>query len=508
MNHLLSWIIFLPMVGSIALLLTPSAQDKTIRIIGLATTLVTFALSLVMFCGFDLNAVGYQFVEKCSWIPTYGIQYHIGVDGMSMLLMVLTTLLTVISLVSSRDSVKERLKEFILSILLLETAMLGTFASLDVFFFYIFWELMLIPMFILIGVFGGARRIYATLKFFLYTAFGSLLMLAGFIALYTLHYQQTGVHSTALADLLNVNAPLNLQLLLFMSFFLAFAIKVPLFPFHTWLPDAHVEAPTAGSVILAGVLLKMGGYGLIRFAIPLFPIAAEVFAPSICILAVIGIIYGALMCFRQEDIKKLIAYSSVSHMGFVVLGIFSFQSIGVSGAVFQMIAHGLTTGALFLMIGMIYDRKHTRQMKDYGGIAKTMPRYTVLFFIVTMGAVGLPGLCGFVGEFMILMGSFQSPVLHNSYLYTAFAVVGVVLGAGYMLMMFERVFLGKDPHNNTMKDLTTREGVYMLALIVGIVWFGIQPNFVLKYLNPKIIVSSYENQFQPAKVAAPQGESK
>jgi len=489
MNHLLSWIIFLPMVGALAILLTPSNPKITQRI-GTVTTLITFLVSLVMLCKFEVGASAFQFVEKYSWIKSYGIEYYIGVDGLSMLMMILTTLLTMISLISSKDSVKERKKEFVLSILLLETAMLGTFAALDVFFFYIFWELMLLPMFLLIGVFGGPRRIYATLKFFLYTAFGSLLMLAGFIALYVYHQQQTGMLSTSLFDLMKVNLPLNVQLLIFLGFFLAFAIKIPLFPFHTWLPDAHVEAPTAGSVLLAGVLLKMGGYGLLRFAIPLFPVAAQVFAPSVSILAVVGIVYGALMCFKQEDIKKLIAYSSVSHMGFVVLGIFSLQQAATAGAIFQMIAHGLTTGALFLLIGMIYDRKHTRLMKDYGGIAKSMPRYTILFFIVTMGSVGLPGLCGFVGEFLILTGSFQSTAFLSPYIYTGFAVLGVVLGAGYMLMMYERVFLGQDPHNDNMKDVSIREGAYMFVLVVLIFWFGIQPNYVLKYIQPTKVASS------------------
>lgn len=494
MSHLLSWIIFLPMIGALVVLAAPSSKSCVIQKIGVGTTLITFLASLKMLILFQSGAANYQFVEKHTWIPAYGIQYHLGVDGLSMLLMVLTTLLTVISLISSNPSIKDRKKEFVLSILLLETAMLGTFASLDVFFFYMFWEVMLIPMFLLIGVFGGPRRIYATLKFFLYTAFGSLLMLVGFITLYVLHYQQTGHLSTSLHDLLNVSVPLRLQMFLFLSFFVAFAIKIPLFPFHTWLPDAHVEAPTAGSVLLAGVMLKMGGYGLLRFAIPLFPTAAQIFSSSICILAVVGIIYGALMCFRQEDIKKLIAYSSVSHMGFVVLGIFSFQPAAVSGAIFQMIAHGLTTGALFLLIGMIYDRKHTRMMKDYGGIAKSMPKYAILFFIVAMGSVGLPGLCGFVGEFLILSGSFQSTAFTNAYLYTAFAVLGVVLGAGYMLLLFERVFLAKDTHNDGMKDVSLTEGAYIFVLVAFIFWFGIQPNFILKRLNPGPIGSTIEVQ--------------
>lgn len=483
MNHLLSWIIFLPMVGGVATLLIPSSKNSMIQKTGCVTTFVTFILSLFLFRGFQIGFKGYQFVEDISWIPTYGIRYNIGVDGLSTLLIVLTTLLTWIALFSSSKSIQERKKEFVLSILLLETAMLGTFASLDIFFFYIFWELMLIPMFLLIGVFGGPRRIYATLKFFLYTAFGSLLMLVGIISLYVLHYKESNVHTTSLADLLNTSLALKTQIWLFLSFFIAFAIKIPLFPFHTWLPDAHVEAPTAGSVILAGVLLKMGAYGILRFANPLFPQAAEVLAPVICGLAVVGIIYGALMCFKQEDIKKLIAYSSVSHMGFVVLGIYSFQQAAVTGAIFQMIAHGLTTGALFLMIGMIYDRKHTRMMKDYGGIAKTMPRYTMLFFIVTMGSIGLPGLCGFVGEFMILSGTFQSLVIGKAFLFVGIAVLGVVLGAGYMLKLFENVFLGQDPHKDNLGDLTIREGVYMSVLIVMIFWFGIQPQFLIRTLD-------------------------
>ena len=491
MNHLLSWIIFLPLIGALPVLLIPSSKESILQKTGCTTTFVTLIASIVLFFKFSPNTTGYQFVENYSWIPSYGIRYFIGVDGLSMILMLLTTLLTWLALFSSAKSIHDRKKEFILAILLLESSMLGTFASLDVFFFYVFWEIMLIPMFLLIGVFGGPRRIYAAMKFFLYTAFGSLLMLVGFIALYYFHYQQTGVLTTSIDQLLQTRLATTTQLWLFLSFFIAFAIKIPLFPFHTWLPDAHVEAPTAGSVILAGVMLKMGGYGLLRYAIPFFPLAAHIFAPYISILAVIGIVYGALMCFRQEDIKKLIAYSSVSHMGFVVLGIFSFQQAAVTGAIFQMVAHGLTTGGLFLMIGMIYDRKHTRLMKDYGGIAKAMPRYTMLFFIVTMGSIGLPGLCGFIGEFMILTGTFQSMWLSYAYVYVAVAVLGVVLGAGYMLKLFENVFLGEDTHHDSLGDLTIREGIYMFILVALIFWFGIQPQFVLKQLD-SISTASFE----------------
>jgi NADH-quinone oxidoreductase subunit M len=412
-----------------------------------------------------------------------GIQYHVGVDGIALLLVLLSTALMPIVILSSFSSVTHQVSRYMGFMLLLQTGMIGTLVALDTFLFYIFWELMLIPMYFLIGIWGGKRRLYATVKFFIYTMAGSLLMLVALLALYAMHHAQFGVWSASIIDLYKVTIPWSIEKWMFGAFALAFAIKVPMFPFHTWLPDAHVQAPTGGSVILAGVLLKMGTFGFIRYAMPLFPNATEAFGPTIVALAVIGVIYGALVAMVQQDIKKLVAYSSVSHMGIVVLGIFAMNSMGLTGAVYQMLSHGVTTGALFLLVGIIYERRHTREISEYGGLAKQVPLYAFTFLVVTFSSVGLPGLNGFVGEILVLMGSFE----HNK-IATVFAATGLILGAVYMLWMVQRVMFGEldNPANQDLEDMTTREIVYMAPLLALIVIMGVYPQPFLEKMAPSV----------------------
>lgn len=478
----LSLITFLPIMGSAALLFFPKENKQAIRWFSLLLTLVVFGLSTRIFTGFETNAL-MQFERMVPWIPSLGITYHIGIDGLSLFLYLLVTFLMPITILSSFKAIEDRVKEYHIFMLLLETAMLGTFTALDLFLFYVFWELMLIPMYFLIGVWGGKRRIYATIKFFLYTMVGSLLMLVAILVLAYTYKQQTGVLTFDLAVLRSVYLPGKVQLLMFMAFALSFAIKVPMFPFHTWLPDAHVEAPTAGSVILAGVLLKMGTYGFVRFAMPLFPEVAVRAIPVIAVLALIGIIYGALVAMVQKDVKKLVAYSSVSHLGFVMLGLFVLNVQAIEGAIYQMLNHGLSTGALFLLVGVIYERRHTRLIADYGGIAKVMPVYAFVFMIVTLSSIGLPPLNGFVGEFLILLGAFKFKAV-----YGVLAGTGVVLGAIYMLWMYQRVFLGPIKHeiNTTLKDLTPREIIVFIPLIVMIVVMGVYPKPFLSRMEPAV----------------------
>src|SRR5881296_1338657 len=433
MIPLVTLVTFLPGAAGLALLLVPRRADGVLRPVSLIVAVVTFLLSLPLYFGFDAEIVGYQFEEHWRWMPTLGASYHVGVDGISLLLVLLTTFLMPLALASAWGAIEDRVKEFVATMLILETGMVGVFVSLDLFLFYVFWEAMLIPMYFVIGVWGGPNRIYAAVKFVLYTMVGSMLMLVGILALYYQYGAATGRYTFDLPLLTQyVMAPGRAQSLMFLGFALAFAIKVPLFPFHTWLPDAHVEAPTAGSVILAGVLLKMGTYGLIRFAFPLFPQAAAFFAPKLAVLAVIGIIYGALVAMVQPDMKKLVAYSSVSHLGFVVLGICAMNMQAVQGAVYQMLNHGVSTGGLFLIVGMLSDRRHTRQISEFGGLKKVTPHLVAAFLIVTLSSIGLPGLNGFVGEFLILLGAFRwDPRM------TAFAASGVILSATYMLWMFQ-----------------------------------------------------------------------
>ena len=484
MNHILTYTLFSPLAGILLLAFLPRERAALIKSVGIGASLVTFVLSLFVYFGFDASVTKMQFVESAPWIATLDINYIVGVDGLSILLIVLTTFLTPIALLGSWSSITDRLKEYVSFMLLLEVGMLGVFMAGDLFLFYVFWEAMLIPMYFIIGIWGGKDRIYAAVKFFLYTMAGSLLML---IAILWLGYYAStvpgGYFTTNLQKLSAIapGIPMSLQIWMFLAFALSFAIKVPLFPLHTWLPDAHVQAPTAGSMILAGVLLKMGTYGLLRFCLPLFPQAAFEFTPLISTLAVIGIVYGALVAMVQTDVKKLVAYSSVSHLGFVVLGIFSMTEEGMQGAVLQMINHGLSTGALFLLVGMIYDRRHTREIAQFGGLAKVMPVFTTLFMIVTFSSIGLPGLNGFVGEFLILLGSFTSPFLASP-VYAGIAATGVIFSAVYMLWMAQRVFFGKVTHeeNKSLTDLNIREMIVILPVLLFIVWIGVYPSTFLK----------------------------
>lgn len=461
---MLSLIIFLPLIGALIVAALPRALTNSARLVALGVSLVTFALSLVVLFGFNTGQAGYQFVESMPWIAQYGIGYKIGVDGISLWLVLLTTFIFPIALLSSQESVRDRLKEFYALMLLMETATLGVFLALDMFLFYVFWEFALVPMYFLIGVWGGERRIYATMKFFLYTMAGSLLMLLAILFL--------GINGQSfdLEVLIAKNGAWAASVPLFLAFAIAFLIKVPLFPFHSWLPDAHTEAPTPGSVILAAVLLKMGGYGLIRFNLALFPEASQQFAPLMIILAVIGILYGAIVAFGQSDAKKLVAYSSVSHMGYIVLGIFALNQLGVQGAILQMVNHGISTGGLFLIVGYLYERRHTRDMARFGGVWTKMPLYGTLTLILVLSSAGLPALNGFVGEFVILQGAFQV-----NQLWTGFAALGMILSAVYLLIFYQKIFLGesRDVANDKLTDVTPREVLAVAPLLVMVFVIGL-----------------------------------
>ena len=475
-ENILSLLIFLPLLGAACLALIPSDRKEALRWTAFGASLLVFALAVGLLVDFQCAFPTLQHVERRPWIPDWGIQWYVGADGLNLLLIVLTAFLTPIVVLSAFSAVQDGVKGYYVSMLLLETGMMGTLAALDLFLFYVFWELMLIPMFLLIGIWGGPRRVYAAIKFVLFTMVGSLPMLVAVIYLYQTHAQQFGTYSASLVDLLKVDLDLNTQLWLFGAFALAFAIKVPLFPLHTWLPDAHVEAPTGGSVILAGVLLKMGTYGFCRFAMPLFPEAARYSAPLFQTLAVIGIVYGALVSLVQPDIKKLVAYSSVSHLGFVVLGLFTLEVAGLQGAIYAMISHGLTTGALFLLVGVIYERRHTRSIEEFGGLAKQMPVYATLLVFAVLGSAGLPGLSGFVGEFLVLLSAFSLP----NKLYVLFAATGLILGAVYLLWLVQKVLFGPlGPKNQKLKDVNFREMCYLVPVIVMIVWLGLFPNMWL-----------------------------
>ncbi|RUV09777.1 NADH-quinone oxidoreductase subunit M [Mesorhizobium sp. M7A.T.Ca.TU.009.01.3.1] len=494
---ILSLVTFLPLVGVLLILFINDDSEnarRNIRAIALLTTTFTFIISLFIWTGFDNSQSGFQFVEKVAWLDS-GISYHMGVDGISMLFVILTTFLMPLCILASWESIEKRVKAYMIAFLLLETLMIGVFCALDIVLFYVFFEAGLIPMFIIIGVWGGKRRVYASFKFFLYTLAGSVLMLLAIMAMLF----QSG--TTDIPTLLTHNFPASMQTWLWLAFFASFAVKMPMWPVHTWLPDAHVEAPTAGSVILAGILLKMGGYGFLRFSLPMFPLASEMFAPLVFALSVVAIIYTSLVALMQEDMKKLIAYSSVAHMGFVTMGIFAMNQEGVQGAIFQMLSHGLVSGALFLCVGVIYDRMHTREIAAYGGLVNNMPKYATVFLIFTMANVGLPGTSGVVGEFLTMLGVFRV----NTWV-AFFAATGVILSAAYALWLYRRVIFGaltKDSLKGLL-DLSLREKVIIYPLVVLVIFFGVYPAPVFDATaeSVKSLVTNVTASIGAAQIAA------
>lgn len=471
---------FLPLIGALAILLIRGDEAvvaRNARATALWTSLATFVVSIFLWVGFDNSTADFQFVEKVAWIPSFGLNYHMGVDGISVFFVILSTFLTPICILASWESIQHRVKEYMIAFLVLETLMVGMFCALDFILFYIFFEAVLIPMFLIIGIWGGGRRVYAAFKFFLYTLTGSVLML---IAILVIYFE---AETTDIPTLLKTMLDPRTQLWLWLAFFASFAVKVPMWPVHTWLPDAHVEAPTAGSVILAGVLLKMGAYGFLRFSVPMLPYATDFFTPLIYTLSIIAIIYTSLVALAQEDMKKLIAYSSVAHMGFVTLGIFSLTFQGVQGAVVQMISHGVVSGALFLCVGVIYDRIHTREISRYGGLVERMPKYAIVFMVFMLASVGMPGTSGFVGEFLILVGVFQD----NTWV-AALATTGIILGAAYMLYLYRRVVFGKLEKEDlkSILDLNPREIAIFVPLIIVTLWMGIWPAPFLEVMDASI----------------------
>jgi NADH-quinone oxidoreductase subunit M len=480
MDHILSIVLFTPLLGMLVLLFIPSSNARAVKLWANIITLVGFLVSLPLVFNFD-NTKDYQFVERASWIPSIGATYHLGIDGIGLLLVMLTTAIGFLAILCSWNAITERLKEYYAFFLLLQTGMLGVFMSLDFLLFFVFWETVLVPMYFIIAIWGGQRRGYAAIKFMIYTLIGSVLMLLGILTLYYQHYTQFQTYSFDIADLMRTQLASGVQWWVFWAFFVGFAVKVPMFPFHTWLPDAHTEAPTAGSVVLASVLLKMGTYGFLRFSLPLLPDSAK--NPTIIntmgILSLIGIVYGALACMMQKDWKKLVAYSSVSHLGYCTLGIFSLNPAGISGSVIQQINHGISTGMLFLIVGVVYERRHTREISEYGGLVKVMPVFTIVFLLAALSSMGMPPLNGFIGEITILGGAYQM-----SFNWAFWAAVGIALGAAYLLWLFQRTMLGEvKEKNQTLKDLSFRELAVFAPLIAWAFWIGLNPQPYFRVLD-------------------------
>lgn len=485
---ILSLLTFLPLVGAFFILIIRGDDERVARNarrVALYTSVFNFFLSVYMLVRFDATSAEFQFTETANWFPALNISYHMGVDGISLFFVLLATFLTPICILASWTSIQKRVKEYMIAFLILETFMIGTFCALDAVLFYVFFEGVLIPMFIIIGVWGGKRRVYSAFKLFLYTLLGSVLMLVALLVLYL------EVGTSDIPTLMANPVVRDMQIWLWLAFFASFAVKMPMWPVHTWLPDAHVEAPTAGSVILAGVLLKMGGYGFLRFSLPMFPEASEFFMPMVFWLSIIAIIYTSLVALVQSDMKKLIAYSSVAHMGFVTLGIFTATTQGIEGGIFQMLSHGLISAALFLCVGVVYDRLHTREISRYGGLVKNMPKYATVFMLLMLASVGLPGTSGFVGEFLILMGVFQVDTI-----VAVFATTGIVLGAAYMLFLYRRVIFGVQVNDDAaaMKDLNKREYIYLIPLCLLVLWLGIAPSYVMERIAPSVkkLIGQYE----------------
>lgn len=472
MDHILSVVLFTPLAGLLILLFIPSANTRAVRLWANIASFIGFLVSLPLVFHFD-RTKDFQFVERANWIPSIGASYHIGIDGLGLLLVMLTTLLGFLSILASWSAIHERLKEYYAFFLLLQTGMLGVFMALDFLLFFVFWETVLVPMYFIIGIWGGPRRVYAAIKFMIYTLIGSVLMLLGILTLYGQHFTQFQTYSFDIADLMRATLPAGMQWWVFWAFFLGFAVKVPMWPFHTWLPDAHVEAPTAGSVILASVLLKMGTYGFLRFSLPLLPETSKnpTVINVIAILSIIGIVYGALASLMQKDWKKLVAYSSVSHLGYCTLGIFALNPAGISGSIIQQINHGISTGMLFLIVGVVYERRHTREIAEYGGLLRVMPLFTIVFLIAALSSMGMPPLNGFIGEITILQGAYQM-----SFNWAFWCVVGIALGAAYLLWLFQRTMLGElKTQNEKLKDLTWREMAVFAPLLVWAFWIGLYP---------------------------------
>src|ERR671919_218508 len=495
MSNILSLILFTPLAGAILLLFVSKRSENAIKWIANLFAAAGFLVSVPLWFWYNPQNPEYQFIERATWIPSIGADYFLGVDGFSVLLILLTTLMGVIAILSSWDAITERVKEYYIFLLVLQTGMLGAFMALDFLLFFLFWEVMLVPMYFLIGIWGSANRLYSAIKLFLYTLVGSVVMLLGILALYFAYHSATGVYTFDVTRYQAYNFPPNLQWWTFLAFFLGFAIKVPMFPFHTWLPDAHTDAPTAGSVILAAVLLKMGTYGFIRFSLPILPDATRAFVPMVVTLSIIGIIYGALVAMAQRDWKRLVAYSSVSHMAMVMLGMFALNPVGITGSIVQQLNHGISTGALFLLVGVVYERRHTREISEYGGLSKVMPVYAAIFLLMTMSSIGLPTLNGFISELLILQGIFAV-----SMAWAGVAAAGIVLGAAYMLWLYQRTMFGKveNPKNQGLADVGVREFALFVPLIILAVWIGLYPSPFLQRLDTSVarVIARVSPQYQ------------